>query len=1241
MTSNNYMNNTNNGLNQDGSGKKNKKNKKDTKTNKDANNVNDDNKNSIVEIPNSLKAKEIFRAADLLFNKKNCIFKHLHDSYNKFIEEDVKNYLEYSSNVFAESMNATTYYRYLFKFTNTRISGPLLDNGIEPLFPSTVRRDNMTYSLKIFADVTQLQDAIDIATGERTTKQVGEPEMNVPVAIIPLMLRSKWCNLTMHKDMDKSECDYDPGGYFIVNGSEKVVISQDRMVDNKPIITYKKDSGALYLTVQVTSRSYKPDCMIQVVSIRLKKDNTLTVKAPILNEVNVFILMKAMGLESDKEIIDYTVYDNNDTDMIDIARVTLDNCKNEKGNKIQTQQEAIDFLINKLRVYRKYTETNKDVKMMQKKMHLLNLMQNSLLPHVTGDLRKKAYYIGYMIHELLKVQLKRATPSDRDSYTNKRVDLPGDLMFELFKVQFKKMLGECKKFFDHRNKDNHEKPLSVINHINAKTVEQGLKSSLSTGNWIRRQGVAQMLQRLTYLQTITFLRRVDAPSSGQSADKLPAPRHVHPSAVGFLCCVQTPEHGHGVGLTKHFAMVTSVTIMTRYQYILMNDYIMQKVIDIAELPVLKLSDASYYKVFFNGNWVGMTDKYIELEKEMSYMKLHGDFDPKCVSIVVDHEKSEFKVYCDSGRMYRPVIRVVDNSIQLTNEHINSISLSKTDKLTKITEWDEYMLRYPDAFEYIDTELQPYILISDTVKEVERERQKMINSLDEVDKFKDVHVDNRYDSLCFKRFTHCELHPSLLLGEITTNVPFVNHNQGPRLIFNYAQSKQAMGLYATNYRDRSDISFILYHTQKPLVTTRTSRYTNTDILPAGENCVVAIATYTGANQEDSLVFNKTSVERGKFRGTYLKKYVLHVQKNQSTSQDDIFMKPDPTKTTGMKHGSYDKLNDRGFVPEETTIYYNDVIMGKVTPISDGGSTGKSYRCSSELYKMLPPAVIDRVYVNLTPQDGYETRKVVTRSERIPGTGDKYCSRHGQKGTIGLLLDGIDMPITENGIQPDIILNPNAIPSRMTTGQLIECLVGKVAALSGMDADGTAFEEYDIESIKKQLKSLGYNEAGTEKMYNGMTGKMMKREIFIGPTYYQRLKHLTADKIHSRARGPRTLLTRQPPEGRSRDGGLRLGEMERDALVAHGMAKFIKEKLLDNSDAYATYVCDKCGLFAQRFYRKIHSAETSANDTYYCPSCNNHNEISKIVIPYAFKLLIHELMSMCIAPRIRTKKNIYSM
>jgi DNA-directed RNA polymerase II subunit RPB2 len=1077
------------------------------------------------EIPNSITTDDIFHFTDLYFYKKNYIFRHLYDSYNKFLEEDVKVFLEDSDHVFNEKMTTDTIYRRKFRFKNVRIIGPKLPNGIEPMFPSDARHRNLTYSVKIIADITQYQEKIDIITDRKSENITGVEEVGVPIATVPLMMRSKYCSLNQYKGNDLNECDFNPGGYFIVNGSEKVVICQERMVENKPLVFLKKDSGIPSHIVQVNSRSYKPNGMMQVLNVKIKSDGTMTIRVPILQEVNVFVLFRALGVLSDHDIINMIVSDENDNDMIDTLRVSIETCKNESHQKIQTSEEAFDYLINKLKVVRKYTESNLDVKVMQKKMHLMHLLKTSFIPHIEGGFKEKAYYLAYMINKLLKVYLGRTKIDDRDSYVNKRVDLPGDLLMELFRQRFKIMMSDCKKFFDNRN-DNDERPLNIINQIKPNTIEQGIKASLLTGAWIRKKGVAQMMQCYSYLQILGFLRRVDSPSGDASSSKLVGPRQLHPSSIPFLCVVQTPEHAK-VGVTKHYSLVSSATIMSLDQYRMLKNIAIKRIKNLQDLSVKEIRNM--FKVFLNGEWLGCISDPREFVKELKEMKAKNLIDRQNTSIVPDYPNEEIRIYCETGRFVRPVMCVENNAIKITKDIVEQISLNKAEKQTKITTWEELLDKYPDIIEYVDTESQPLYMFKTKVKDVEEMRVKMEKSKELAKNVTDKISSNRYNELYFDVVNYCEFHPQLLLGEMSACTPFCNRNPGPRNIFQYSQGRQAMGIYLSNYRDRTDISYILYHPHRRLITTKAVKYIGSDVLPAGENIMVGIACYTGYNMEDSLIFNSASIDRGLFRSATYKKYISKAQKNQSTAQDDIFMKPDSTKVVGMRHGSYDKLNDKGYVPLETVINNDDIIIGKVTPIQNIGNSNKEFKDASEVYKAGAPGVIDRVYIDIQDQDGYPTRKVLVRSTRTPRVGDKFASSYGQKGTCGIKLQGIDMPYNKFGIRPDIILNPNAIPSRQTIGQLLEALVGKVAALEGFEGDGTAFEDYDLEKVENRLKELGYDPKGYEELYNGMTGEKLKIKIFFGPTFYQRLKHQVEDKIHARARGPRTLLTRQPPEG----------------------------------------------------------------------------------------------------------------
>lgn len=876
---------------------------------------------------NNLNIDDIFRFMELYFNRAGIMYSHLYNSMNKFLDEDVKVFLENGDHTFFEKIDKNKIYKYKFKYENVTITPPMMENGVEPMFPSDARNRSLVYGGRLMARVTQLQETIDIATDERKTRICGQPEENVPIANMPLMLRSAYCSLNLYKGYDKTECEYDPGGYFIVNGSEKVVIAQDRMCDNKPLVFIKKESGADIYTVQVNSKSHKPHGIAQAVMIRLKKDGILTIRVPIISEIPVLILFRALGVESDRDIINYIAYDDKDHDLVDALRISLEECKNEKGIKIQTKEDAILYLMGKMRVIKKYSETDKNVKQQQKKLHLLNLLEFGFLPHVEGNTVQKAVYLGYMINRLLKCYIGRIPKDDRDSYINKRIDLPGTLIDELFRQFYRKMMNECTKFFKKRNPSD-EDPIVVINQIKPNVIEQGLKTALLTGSWIRRKGVAQMLQRYTYLQTLSFLRRVDAPGGDASTSKLTSPRELHPSSVRWLCCVagdtkilmadgthklikdmkngdnvkiintqtnkleiskiknwfvspaeplykietvdgneikctfdhklyvnrkgkfsmiqasdiknndrlcslsssnknvnpkyvfgdmiltkikkisviteepvydfetesnahnfignnvlnsnciQTPEHAK-VGMTKHFSIIGNVSIMQTSQIPLIKSFLKKKIMNVQDVSPETIKD--YTKIFFNGEWMGLSADPFKLKKNLDENKLNGTFDP-VVSIIHDIVESEIRIYCDGGRGYAPAMKVKDNVVQLTRKHIDSISLNKSDAGKKITSWEEFMLKNPGIIEYIDMEEQPYLLFADKIARVEEMRQRMINSIAKVKDVKSNKIDNRYDESMFVKYTHCEFHPSFLIGEISTNIPFCNSNQGPRNIF---------------------------------------------------------------------------------------------------------------------------------------------------------------------------------------------------------------------------------------------------------------------------------------------------------------------------------------------------------------------------------------------------------------------------------------------------------------------------
>ena len=477
-----------------------------------------------------------------------------------------------------------------------------------------------------------------------------------------------------------------------------------------------------------------------------------------------------------------------------------------------------------------------------------------------------------------------------------------------------------------------------------------------------------------------------------------------------------------------------------------------------------------------------------------------------------------------------------------------------------------------------------------------------------------------------KYTHCEIHPSTIFGILASCIPFPEHNQSPRNTYQCAMGKQAMGMYVTNYNHRMDkTAYVLTYPMRPLVDTRVMNILNLNKVPSGSQVIVAIMTHTGYNQEDSILFNKGAIDRGLFLAT-----IYQTEKDEDKKihgDEEIRCKPDKSKTKGMKFGNYDKVNENGVIPENTLVENRDIIISKVSPIKEARNDHTKlmkYEDQSRIYRTKGEAYIDKNYIERNG-DGYNFCKVRIRIIRKPVIGDKFSSRHGQKGTIGNIIPECDMPFMENGVRPDIIINPHAIPSRMTIAQLKETLLGKVLLELGLFGDGTSFGEFDIKDICKSLQDIGYESKGNELMYNGLTGEQIESSIFVGPVFYQRLKHMVSDKQHSRSIGPMVNLTRQPAEGRSRDGGLRYGEMERECMCSHGASRFNKGRLYDASDSFSVNVCNKCGMIA---------AYNDKQHIHHCKTCNNRSDFAYVEIPYACKLMFQELITMNIAPRIIT-------
>ena len=667
------------------------------------------------------------------------------------------------------------------------------------------------------------------------------------------------------------------------------------------------------------------------------------------------------------------------------------------------------------------------------------------------------------------------------------------------------------------------------------------------------------------------------------------------SFVCSNCPAETPE-GQSVGVVKNLSYMTHLTIssdpLPLYEYILPKIMELQDVYSNSEILYNKT------KVFINGTFVGVTEEPEELFLSLKEQKYKGIINIY-TSIVFDYKSNEVRVCNDAGRLTRPLLRVKDKKILLSNNIINRL-------INGELSWDNLLVKTvlnDSIIEYIDAEEQSFSMIATKPSDIYDEKNKLV------------------------KYTHCEIHSSTIFGILGSCIPFPEHNQSPRNTYQCAQAKQAMGVYVTNYANRMDkTAYVLNYPTRPFVDTRVMNILKLNEIPSGTNVIVAIMTHTGYNQEDSLLINKGSIDRGMALVT-----VYHTEKDEDKQKingdEEIRCKPDKTKTKGMKIANYNKVNSKGVIPENTLVENRDVIISKVVPIKENKNDHTKvikFEDQSKIYKTCEPTYIDKNYIDRNG-DGYNFAKVRLRTVRKPVIGDKFSSRHGQKGTVGNIIPECDMPFTKDGVRPDIIINPHAIPSRMTIGQLKETLLGKVLVQLGLFGDGTSFGDFDIKDICKELLKVGYESNGNELLYNGLTGEQHECSVFMGPVFYQRLKHMVNDKTHSRSIGPMVNLTRQPAEGRSRDGGLRFGEMERDAMISHGASRFTRGRMYDVSDKYSVFICKKCGLIA------------SYNDKmniHHCRTCDNRTDFAYVQIPYSCKLLFQELNTMNVVPRFIT-------
>ena len=1101
-------------------------------------------------------------------------------------------------------------------FENLSIQRPQIheNNGATKLmFPHEARLRNFTYASIMTLDMN-VKYIVRNGTNLESEQTFYKKLPGIHIGKIPIMLRSSICVLEQYKHISHSisgECYMDPGGYFIINGSEKTCLGQERAAENNvQCFNISKNNSKWAWMAEIKSvPDFKCISPKQISLLISTKNNGfghgISLQIPRIKvPIPLFIVFRALDIISDKEICEHIILNSN-TQLDETNKLLLAlRGAIVEANKYLTKEDALYYITAQAM----YTPLNmdKETGARKKREFTVNVLSDDLFPHCKTK-TQKVYFLGYMTNRLLRCSFGLVDQDDRDSYLNKRIDLTGTLLNNLFRNYFNKLVKDMSKQIVREINNGSwratEDYKSIVNMTNiykvvkSTTIENGLKRALATGDFGIKQtssnkvGVAQVLNRLTYISSLSHLRRVNTPID--KSGKLIPPRKLHNTSWGFLCPAETPEGG-SVGVVKNLSYMTNITMPCNSS--ILYDYITPYIKPLENIKLDDLNDN--VKVFINGAWLGISEEPYALYLNLKNKKYKGIINIY-TSIIFDTRRKEIRVCNDAGRLTRPVLKVINNNLLINYEDISKLSKGEL-------KWEDLLT---DArcnngvIEYIDATEQNLSMIAMRPKNLKQSKNNYIY-----------------------HYTHCEIHPSTIFGILASCIPFPEHNQSPRNTYQCAMGKQAMGMYVTNYDTRMDkTAYVLTYPMRPLVDTRIMNMINLNQIPSGTQVIVAIMTHTGYNQEDSILFNKGAIDRGMFLAT-----IYHTEKDEDKKihgDEEIRCKPDPSKTKGLKFGNYDKINCDGVIPENSLVNNRDIIIAKVLPIKEARNDHTKilkYIDQSRIYRTKEEAYIDKNYMERNG-DGYNFCKVRVRTVRKPVIGDKFSSRHGQKGTIGNIIPECDMPFMANGIRPDIIINPHAIPSRMTIAQLKETLLGKVLLELGLFGDGTSFGKFDIKDICSELQNLGYESKGNELLYDGLTGSQIETSVFIGPVFYQRLKHMVADKQHSRSIGPMVNLTRQPAEGRSRDGGLRYGEMERDCMCSHGASRFNKGRLYDASDAFRVHVCKRCGLVA---------AYNDQKHIHHCRTCDNRTDFSYVELPYACKLMFQELLTMNIAPRIMT-------
>lgn len=1117
-------------------------------------------------------AVDKFKLIPEFLKVRGLVKEHL-DSYNYFVNVGIKKIVRVNSEI-RSFIDPEIYLR----FKDVRIGEPsiVLDGVAEKITPHSCRLSDMTYAAPIEAH-------IEYITGSRGEKEIREKK-DVIIGRMPVMLRSRCCILYGKDETELAklgECPLDPGGYFVVKGTEKVILMHEQLSNNRIIVDVDK-KGNLIASVTSSTATLKSKSVIV-----MEKEKIYLQLNQFQGKVPMMVVMKAMGMEADQEVVQML---GRDPRYSSLLLPSIEECV---SCGVNTQRQALEYLEKKVK------KPQFPSALPEKENRAFTVLRDVFIAHVPvrkNNLRPKCIYAAVMLRRMLEAFLNKDAVDDKDYVGNKRFELSGQLLSLLFEDLFKTMISNARRSVDNLlSKPSRSSRFDFSQHIVTTFITEGLEKSLSTGNWtvkrfrVDRKGVTQALGRLSFIQAMGFLTKIQP--QFEKSRKVSGPRALQPSQWGMLCPCDTPE-GESCGLVKNLALMAHVTTDEEEGPLVSLCYCLG-VEDLELLSAEELHSPNSFLVIFNGLILGKHRRPQRFASAMRRLRRAGKIG-EFVSVFVNEKQRSIYIASDGGRVCRPLV-IADRGVSRIKQH------HMKELADGVRTFDDFLRE--GLIEYLDVNEENNALIA------------------------------LYEEDATPATTHIEIEPFTILGVCAGLIPYPHHNQSPRNTYQCAMGKQAMGNVAYNQLFRMDsLLYLLVYPQRPLLTTKTIELVQYDKLGAGQNATVAVMSYSGYDIEDAIVMNKSSLDRGFGRCIVMKKKATKLERFDNNACERVL----PPKREGRHAERMQALDYDGIASPGEIIRQDDYLVNKEKPSVTGGLSTPAVIPDSQ-YRPTPlkhtglageTAVVDRATL-FSDKNNNLCINFIIRQTRRPEVGDKFSSRHGQKGVCGTIVQQEDFVFSERGICPDLIMNPHGFPSRMTVGKMIELLGSKAGVSCGRFHYGSAFGEPSghadkVEAISETLVKHGFSYNGKDLLYSGITGSPLQAYIFMGPIYYQKLKHMVLDKMHARGFGPRVMMTRQPTEGRARNGGLRVGEMERDCLIAYGASNLIYERLMLSSDPFQVQVCRACGILG------YYSHKLKAG---ICSACKNGDNISTMKLPYACKLLFQELQSMNIVPRLK--------